>query len=207
MAGANCCPPARAESESAHMFDLILTFVSFIFAIAATHLLTSATNLILARKRVIFSGPQALWMASSLLGLLGNWLSLAGLKQLPHWTPAIAMLLFTTTLVQYFCCSLLAMEVEKTGPVDMAGFFEAQRRVIVAALATLMLLAMIWNYAFRDFNGMAAAAWTEQNAIILATCPMLALAAFVRHQAVQWGAALAMLAMVLAFFVLFTFGG
>ena len=188
------------------MFDLILTFISFIFAIAATHLLTSATKLILARKRVIFFGPQALWMTSSLLGLLGNWLGMAGLKQLPHWTPAIAMLIFATTLVQYFCCSLLAMEVEKTGRVDMAGFFEEQRRVIMAALAALMLLAMVWNYVFRDFNGLSAAAWIQQDAVILAACPMLALAAFVRHQAVQWAVAIAMLALNLVFFVQFTFG-
>ncbi len=188
------------------MFELILTFTSFIFAIAATHLLTSATKLILARERVIFSGPLALWMASSLLGLLANWLGMAGLRRLPHWTPAITMLIFAATLVQYFCCSLLAMEVEKTGRVDMAGFFEEQRRVIMAALAALMLLALIWNYAFRDFNGMTAAAWIAQDAVILAICPMLALAALMRHKVMQWTAAIAMLALVLVFFVQFSFG-
>lgn len=190
------------------MYDLILTFVSFVFAIAATHLLTSATNLILARKRVIFSGLQALWMVTSLLGLLANWLSMAGLIALPQWTPASVMIIFAATLVQYFTCSLLAMEVEKSGPVDMVGFFEAQRRVIMAALAILMLLAMVWNYVFRDFNsGLSAAVWMQQDAVLLAASPALAVAAFAQAQWLQWAAALVMLAMVLVFFVQFSLGG
>jgi hypothetical protein len=188
------------------MYNLILTFVSFIFAIAATHLLTSATNLIMARKRVIYSGLQTLWMASSLLGLLGNWLSMAGLSTLPQWTPGIAMVIFATTLVQYFTCSLLAMNVEKTSPVDMSGFFEEQRRVIMAAFTCLMLLAAVWNYVFRDFNGLSASVWVQQDFIILAACPTLALAAFARRKAPQWAAAIVFFALNLVFFIQFTFG-
>jgi hypothetical protein len=98
------------------------------------------------------------------------------------------------------------MDVEKSGLVDMPAFFAEQRRVIMAALAALMLVAMVWNYAFRDFNGMATYAWVQQDAVLLATSPALPIAAVARRPTLQWVAAMVPFAMTLVFFLQFTFG-
>ena len=54
------------------MFQHITVLLSFVFAIALTHLLSSASKLILARDRVRFSGLHALWMLNALMVLLIN---------------------------------------------------------------------------------------------------------------------------------------
>jgi hypothetical protein len=135
-----------------------------------------------------------------------NWLGMAGLRNLQHWTPQIVLIIFVATLVEYFTCSLLAMEVEKSGPVDMPAFFGEHRRVIMAALGALVLLACAWNYLLRDFNGMSASAWLKQDAILLGAAPMLVVAAFARSKALQWASAIALFVVTLVFFLRFTFG-
>jgi hypothetical protein len=61
------------------MFEHVTLLLSFIYAIAITHLLGSATELILARDRVRLSGLLIAWMVCALLLLVTNWLGAASL--------------------------------------------------------------------------------------------------------------------------------
>jgi len=58
------------------MFEHLTLLLSFIYVIALTHLLSSATGLILARDRVRFSPLLAIWMVVALAILFNNWLSM-----------------------------------------------------------------------------------------------------------------------------------
>lgn len=57
------------------MFEQINLLLSFVFALAMTHLLSTGAELLLARSRVVFSGPHAIWIVNAVLMLLVNWLA------------------------------------------------------------------------------------------------------------------------------------
>jgi hypothetical protein len=178
------------------MFELVLTLVSFIFAIAMTHLLTSATELIQARHRVVFSGLQALWMTSALVALVINWVGIADFR-LAHWTAGDVIFRFVFAIVQYFTCSLLTIRVPEHGTVDMGTFFQTQRSAIMAAFAAMFVVAMAGNYLYRQLYS----AWLMQNALCLAGLPVIALAALARPVWLQWAAGLFILTMGLMFLI------
>lgn len=84
------------------MFQHVTVLVSFIFAIALTHVFSSASTLVLERERVRFSWLLAVSMLNAALGVIINWLSLWELQNLKHWSLTEVLLqlgwLFRTTL-------------------------------------------------------------------------------------------------------------
>jgi hypothetical protein len=58
------------------MFQHVTVLVSFIFAIALTHVFSSASQLILARERVRLSWLLSVSMLNAALGVIINWLGL-----------------------------------------------------------------------------------------------------------------------------------
>lgn len=186
------------------MFDQLVVLLSFVFAIALTHLLSCATDLILARKRVRFSGLYALWSGIAMTTIIVNWLSMWSMRSVQHWTAAGVVLLFFTAVVQYFTCSTMAMRVPEEGPVDMAAFFQSQRSVIFAAYGGLYVCAMAENYVFRAIDQAGPAAWIVENVVIAVSAIPLAVAAWARARWLQWAAGLLVFAMVLYFLATFT---
>ncbi|MBS0359731.1 MAG: hypothetical protein JSR98_00005, partial [Proteobacteria bacterium] len=158
------------------MFEHITVLLSFIYAIAITHLLSTTTELILARDRVRVSWLLLGWMAVALVLPVENWLSFAPLQTLKHWTLNEALLQFGTAFVQYFTCSLVSMRVEKEGVVDMPAFFARQRPVILGAVLALGLAAMIGDYLDRNISGLAPGAWIGEELLVGTMCLVVALA-------------------------------
>ncbi len=186
------------------MFDHVTVLLSFVFAFALTHLLSSTTELVVARDRVRFSGLHALWMLNALVGLLVNWLSLWGLSILKRWTVADVLLQFVPALIQYFSCSLVSIRPEANGPIDMPAFFERQRPMVAAAFAAQMIGSMIQNYIYRDSTaGIGGADWIWENLLV---SPMLAaalIAGWAEPRWLQWAAGSAMLVLESYFLVTF----
>ena len=60
------------SSGGGRVFPHVTILLSFVCAIALTHLLSTTTELVLARKRVRFSGLYAAWMFNTVLLLLNN---------------------------------------------------------------------------------------------------------------------------------------
>lgn len=129
-------------------FEHITTLLSFIFALALTHLLASATDLVLARERVRFSWVQTLWMVNAMVLLLNNWLSLWDDRALAHWDIASITLQFSFAVLQYFTCSLVSPKVPEDGPFDMWAFAQAQRKYYLGAVAALGVAAAFVNVYF-----------------------------------------------------------
>jgi hypothetical protein len=187
------------------MFEHVTLLLSFIYALAVTHLLASATELIIARERVKFSGLQAAWMAAALLGVFINWLQLWPLRAISHWTLTDVTLLMLTAVVQYFTCSLVSVRVEREGLVNMDAAFQRQRPTFLSAFGGLLLLAAILNYAERNQSaGLASTDWFGEDLLIVPLAVPLVISGFVRAVWLQWFSVLAFLGLLLAGLVLFT---
>src|ERR1700723_715703 len=91
------------------MFEHVTILLSIIFALAMTHILASATELVWNRGTVGFSGLHALWMVNALLSLLIYWLLIWDLSTIKRWTGLEVALQFIPAIIQYFACSLLSM--------------------------------------------------------------------------------------------------
>ncbi|HLZ77392.1 hypothetical protein [Phenylobacterium sp.] len=181
------------------MFEHVLLFLSFIYAIALTHLFSSSTELILARDRVRPSGLLIAWMVLALLILVTNWLSAANLSGVQHWTLGRVLLEFATAGVQYFTCSLVSMRVEPQGEADMPVFFAKHRPVIASSMVALGVIAMLENYVDRSANGLTADAWIGEDLSVLPMTLVGLAAALFPARWVQWVAVVVLLAGVAYF--------
>src|SRR5689334_8913145 len=112
------------------MFQHVTVLVSFIFAIALTHVFSSASKLILERERVRFSWLLAVTMLNAALGVIVYWLGLCELLNLIHWSLPVILLQLGWVVPNYFSCSLVAMPYRETGTLDMPDYFARRRRVI-----------------------------------------------------------------------------
>jgi hypothetical protein len=175
------------------MFEHVLLFLSFIYAIALTHLFGSTTELILARDRVRVSGLLICWMALALLMLVTNFLSAVNLAGVQHWTLGRVLIEFATAGVQYFTCSLVSMRVEPKGEADMPAFFARQRPVIASSMVALGLIAMLENYVGRYANGLTPDAWIGENLSVLPMVVAAVAAILFPARWIQWVAVLTIL--------------
>lgn len=58
------------------VFEHVTALLSFVYALALTHLLSRIAELVVVRERVRFSGLLALGMVNAILLVFANWLSL-----------------------------------------------------------------------------------------------------------------------------------
>jgi hypothetical protein len=176
------------------IYEHLIVLFSFVFALALTHVLASATDLMLARGRVKFSALQALWMFDTLVLLLLNWLSLWDLHRVTHWGLAGILVAFVTCVLQYFACSLVSPTVAGAGEVDMEDFRSSAKGLYLGALLALTVVSMIANLVFRDVIGAGSGGnWIQQDLTIVPMVLFLTLALAVRARWAQWTAAVAML--------------
>src|ERR1044071_4128595 len=132
------------------MFQHITVLVSFIFAIALTHVFSSASQLLLDRDRVRFSALLTVSMVNAALGVIINWLGLWDLQNLKHWSLGEVLLQLGWVIPNYFSCSLVAMPYSESGLLDMSTFFERQRRIIFSATLVLCVMASLETYVDRN---------------------------------------------------------
>src|SRR6266487_1131521 len=132
------------------MFQHVSVLVSFIFAIALTHVFSSASQLLLARDRVRFSAMLTVSMVNAALGVIINWLGLWELQNIKHWSLAEVLLQLGWVVPNYFSCSLVAMPYSEGGLLDMSAFFERQRRVIFSATLALSVMGGLAVYLDRN---------------------------------------------------------
>jgi len=189
------------------MFQHVTVLVSFIFAIALTHVFSSASTLIVERDRVHFSWLLAVSMLNATLGVIVNWLGLWELQNLKHWSLPEILLQLGWVIPNYFSCSLVAMPYRETGPLDMPAYFERQRRVIFSATLALWAMFTIVNYVDRhNFEGWKPNDWigAELYSLPLGICAVLA--GWGKPRWLQWIGVSGMLAQNLGFFIFYTLG-
>ena len=189
------------------MFQHVTVLVSFIFAIALTHVFSSASQLLLARDRARFSALLAVSMVNAAFGVIINWLSLWELQNLKHWSLTDVLVQLGWVIPNYFSCSLVAMPYRENGLLDMAAFFERQRRVIFSATLALWAMSSLATYLDRsNFEGWKPNDWigAEVYGLPLGVCAVLA--GWAKPRWLQWVGVGGLLAQNVAYFVLFTLG-
>ena len=150
------------------MFEQVTVLLSFVYAIALTHLLSSANELVLERNRVRFSGLYSLWMANALLILVVNWLSFWGLHSIKVWTVSQILLQFALGIVQYFTCSLLSIRPTSLEPIDVGALFEQRRAILSSAFVGIWIVSIAINYLDRYvFFGPHSSDWISANLFLL----------------------------------------
>lgn len=190
------------------MFENVSILLSFVYAVALTHLLTSATELIWARDRIRFSGLFVLWFVIGGLMVVINWLAFGGLSGMKHWTTLEAVLQFLSAAVQYFTCSLISIRPKEEGVIDLPAFYQRQRPGLMIAYLGLGVMAMILDYRdSAETAGLTASSWLAEDAAILPMIVAVAIAGWARPLRLQWAAALGMLALTLYFLAIYAIPG
>jgi len=189
------------------MFQHVTVLVSFIFAIALTHVFSSASQLILARERVRFSWLLSVSMLNAAFGVIINWLGLWGLQNLKHWSLSEVLLQLGWVIPNYFSCSLVAMPYSETGLLDMLAYFERQRRVIFSATLTLAAMGGLATYADRNnFEGWQPNEWIGAELVGLTLGVFAVMAGWGKPRWLQWVGVGGMLVQNAWWFVFYTLG-
>jgi heme exporter protein D len=191
------------------VFEHVTILLSFIFALALTHLLSSATELAVAGKRVRFSGLYALWATNAAILLMVNWLAIWGLTAVKRWTVSEVALQSLSAIMQYFTCS--TFRVSLTGDddgVDLPALYQQRRRLIFGAFMALAVIALFQNWWDRDnMRGMGPHDWIAEDLTILPMFAAVILAGWARQTWLQWVAAVGMLGLNLVFAMTYAMPG
>lgn len=188
------------------MFEHVTVLLSLVYVVALTHLLSSGTELLIARKRVRFSGLYLTWTVIALIVLLGNWLSFWSLSALKQWSVAEIVVQFLTAIIQYFTCSTLRVnETQGETPIDLPAIFEDRRSVIFGAFLGLVLMAMFENWWDRNnLTGFDANTWIGENLALVPMAVGVVAAGWMRPKWLQWTAAAVVLGINIFFLVTYT---
>ena len=152
-------------------FEHVISLLSFVFALAITHLLLTIAGLVRAWERVRFSGPHALWLFNGLITTLANWISFWDMRTLAVWSIGTILFAFALSFVTYLQVALVCPDIPVDGPIDLQRFHEEQSRRYIGAFLVTCVMALIGNTIFGE--GMNVAEWGRQN---LAVIPMLLVA-------------------------------
>lgn len=189
------------------MFQHVTVLVSLIFAIALTHVFSSASDLILARDRVHFSGLLAMTMLNSALGVIINWLFLWQLEDIKHWSLAEVLLQLSWVIPQYFTCSLVGMPCSEQERLEMPRFYQRQRGAIYSAYLALFVMAAVENYADRNnLEGWKPNEWIGADLLVLIMFVCSLLAGWAKPRWLQWAGVLGIFIENVWFLVSYTLG-
>src|SRR5213075_369012 len=108
-------------------FEHVTALLSFVYALALTHLLARIAELVIARERVRFSGLLAIGMVNAVLSVFTNWLSLWDLRSITNWDLASIGIQFLFAVSIYVICVLVGPKTPDEGTIDLEDFFWRQR--------------------------------------------------------------------------------
>lgn len=165
VTGAGLAPGREGDGMSG--IELVCALLSFVYALALTHVLQSASELWVARDRLKISLSLIAWMALAVLMLVNNWLALIPLAR-SEWSPVAVLVSFATAVTQYFTCSIASIKVPEDGPIDMRAYEDRHGvgyKVAYLALTAIVLLAnavQFEEWAGRAFDWwiLLEASWT-----------------------------------------------
>ena len=183
-------------------FEHVTALLSFVYALALTHLLARIAELIIARERVKFSGLLALGMVNAVLMVFVNWLSLWDLRSVTNWDLASIAIQFLFAVSVYVICALVGPKAPDDGTIDLEDFFWRQRPYFYGALIVCLLLALLANLDFLKTPN--AALFVKENLGTLAILVPTVVALISRNRVVQWAAGVCFLVMIIGFAIMFS---
>src|SRR5258706_9729493 len=127
-------------------FDYIIILLSFVYALALTHVLSRVGGLLLAHARVRFSGLQIVVMLNAVTQVYLNWLTIWDMRSLKGWDLLSITVLFAFAVANYFVCVAAAPDVAADRPIDLEAFYWENRRLFWGLVALVMVVALAANF-------------------------------------------------------------
>ena len=183
-------------------FEHVTALLSFVYALALTHLLARIAELIVARERVRFSGLLALGMVNAVLLVFVNWLSLWDLRSITNWDLASIAIQFLFAVSVYVICALVGPKMPDDGTIDLDDFFWRQRTYFYGAIIVCLILALLANLDFLKTPN--AVLLVKENLGTIALLLPSTLGLISRNRTAQWAAGVCFLLMIIGFAILFS---
>jgi len=167
-----------------HAYDFILVLLSFVYAAAITHILSTTGELIIASKRVRMSWFHAGWMCAALLFTCAWWIGLWDLHTVAVWDVGSVAFYFSVAAGIYLNARLVAPRIPELGDIDLQAFHTNEGRKYLLAYTVLSAVTVIANAKLG--HGGSAAQWPAQNLVIAPMTIATGIAAlFIRTRWVQ----------------------
>jgi hypothetical protein len=182
-------------------FEFIILLLSFVYTLALTHLLFAATRMLRHRRQLILSWPHLLWMLVALLNLVANWISLWDFRKMVPLSLATIAGGFLLAILNYFMSALVSPDFEAGESYDMERFHRCEGPTYIASILVMVLVAIVTNYlagADLDIKNFG-----NENWLVIFMVPPLVLGLAVRRPWAQLLAPLLMLALTIAYYVLY----
>lgn len=183
-------------------FEHVTALLSFVYALALTHLLARIAELVVARERIKFSGLLALGMVNAILMVFVNWLSLWDLHSVTSWDLASIAIQFLFAISVYVICALVGPRTPDEGQIDLEDFFWRQRPYFYGALIICLLLALLANLDFLKTANTALLVKENLGTIVILVPSTLGLLS--RNRLVQWIAGVCFLVLIVGFAIMFS---
>jgi hypothetical protein len=182
-------------------FDHVVLLLSFVYALALTHLLSRVGAIIAERDRVNWAGSGLMWlaMANGALNLVVNWIALLWYRNQTDWTLLDVVTQLSMAIVLYFWCYLTVPDVRDEGTVELAAHFWKQRRALYAVALAVCAVAFVDNLEY--LKTPSASTVLLSNAIDLALVVPVLAAFLTPARWVQWVCGLGVLILCLSVFV------
>jgi hypothetical protein len=167
-----------------HAYEFILVLLSFVYAAAITHVLSTAGEIIIASKRVRFSWFNAGWMCAALLFTCAWWIGLWDLHTVTNWSVGSIAFYFSVAAGIYLNARLVSPRIPETGEIDLRAFHADAGRKYLAAYTLLSVMTIITNAGLGQ--GGSAVQWPAQNLVIIPMTVATGIAViFIRKRSVQ----------------------
>ncbi|MGB3624870.1 MAG: hypothetical protein WA989_03520 [Henriciella sp.] len=183
-------------------FDLVLLLLSFVYALALSHLLSRLGALLVARDRVQFSGLLALAMLNAVTQVYIGWLAMWDFRGVESWDLYTITLFLVSSILIFLMCVAASPETPEAKPVDMEAFYRANYRLFYGLYLGLLAvyIAMTGVYLLTPTPELALQQSLGNVPFILASL----LAILVPARWAQWTAGLLMFSMSTAWAVIFS---
>jgi hypothetical protein len=178
-------------------FEHVIVLLSFVYALALTHLLSSIAQLIRAGARVRFSWTFAFWMLNAFLTIIANWIGFWDLRALPSFSMGTVFFTFLMAFVNYLQAALVCPEVGD-GSLDLAQFQARQGPRYIAAFLASAVMAFTANFIYGSIYNLLQ--WTAENLAVIPMIVIAVLALIFRRPAIQFALALISMAVWFYFF-------
>ena len=183
-------------------FEHVTALLSFVYALALTHLLARIAELIVARDRVKFSGLLALGMVNAVLLVFVNWLALWDLRSVTNWDIASVAIQFLFAVSVYVVCALVGPKAPDDGVIDLEDFFWRQRRYFYGAIIVCLVLALLANLDFLKTPNTAL--FVKENLGTIAIMIPSTLGLISDNRVIQWMAGVCFLVLIIGFAIMFS---
>lgn len=161
-------------------FEHVLLLLSFVYALAIAHLLTTVARLIGARERVRVSWLHAWWMLNALLLLVVDWISWWPMHNIPSWPVMSILAVLAQSFADYMQAALVCPEIPSLGEIDLVRFHATHARRYIGAVAVAMAVALGNNlYLGGNYN---IAEFMTQNIAVIPFLAIVLFAALVRRR-------------------------